>query len=156
MTSELPKGLLRTEEASLATLVGRMEAEGWRVFLLDGRAISDKGSFMGEVRNVMPLDPPLASDNWDALTDSLWNGLDGLDAKHIAIVWPFSEILKESSPQDYDVALGTLVEIMDSLADPDATGGETKGVTIVLGCSSAPVNTQSDAPQAKPGGGEDE
>lgn len=55
------------------------DQHGWRVLVLP-RGISDRSSFFRGMKATCPLDPPIIrNDVWDALSDSLWNGLDGLD-----------------------------------------------------------------------------
>lgn len=109
-----------------------LEASGWRVLVLP-EGITDRRSFFDGVRSRIPLDPPVLGDRkWDALSDSLWSGLDSLDADRIAIIWPESRTMAELAPDDFDIARTILADVTASLADAEATAGEPKEVTAML------------------------
>ena len=109
-----------------------LAARSWQVFILPS-SIKDTKSFFDGIRAVVPLDPPvLSDDNWDALSDSLWGGLDRLDAEKIAIVWPGSAQMANAQPEAFGIARSILSSLTNSLADPDATLGNEKQVLVVL------------------------
>jgi hypothetical protein len=108
------------------------EASGWRVFVLP-HGISDRASFFGGVRTACPLDPPLIGDRvWDALSDSLWSGLDAVDDGKIAIIWPDSTLMARLAPEEFSIAQDILADITESLADNKATVGHPKQVAVLL------------------------
>jgi hypothetical protein len=56
---------------------------------LEATTLWPAGRFFEAMKALLPLDPPLVGNrSWDALSDSLWSGLDQLAADNIAIVWP--------------------------------------------------------------------
>jgi len=106
---------------------------GWRVFVLPG-GINDKKKLFDAIRSALPLDPPVFGDrSWEALSDSLWGGLDSLNAKKIAIIWPASEEMAMTQPEEFKIASSILSDLTKSLADADATIGDVKQILVVLG-----------------------
>jgi hypothetical protein len=108
--------------------------DGCAVYVLPGHAVIDRESVFKAIRASCPLDPPLHGNrNWDALSDSLWNGLYELEQDCILIVWPDADALRRAAPDEHQVALEVLADIAETLADPKFTGGKPKRVKIVLG-----------------------
>ena len=117
----------------MMTALETLAAQGWTVFELPGTEISDHSSFFDAVRRSLPLSPPLLGDaSWDALSDSIWGGLDELEADRIAIVWRETRQLMEGDRSAYEVAVEVLQGISDTIADPEFTAGEPKQVVVVL------------------------
>jgi hypothetical protein len=112
--------------------VPRVEQHGWRVLVLP-RGISGRVSFFRGVKATCPLDPPLVRDDvWDALSDSLWNGLDALAESAIAVIWPESAVMAEVAADDFSIARDILANISESIADSNATQGQPKQIAVVL------------------------
>lgn len=102
------------------------------IYFIRGDKVVDCASFFDAVRASLPLNPPIFSnDNWDALSDSIWNGLDELDTDRILIVWSNSDRLKES-PKDFETALYVLQDITETIASPEFTQGRPKDVAVLL------------------------
>ena len=95
---------------------------------------TDRESFFRGIRAACPLDPPLVrNDNWDALSDSLWNGIDELEDSQVAIIWPDSTAMAPAAPHDFATAREILSGIAESLANSDATvGGPTLFAVVLL------------------------
>lgn len=105
--------------------------DSWTLFLLP-KDINSRTEFFKAVKNNLPLDPILHSDNnWDALSDSLWSGLEELMEKRIIILWPNARKLKLSDNDAFLKASEILNEIAVSLNDEDAIAGNTKEVKII-------------------------
>jgi hypothetical protein len=122
-------GLNRRTGANIERLVEELRAAGWRVYLLP-LGIGDKTAFFEAVKAVLPLDPPLVGNrSWEALSDSVWGGLDGIDANRIAIVWPRVDL--GESP-DLETAMSVLEGVARSLGDAEATNGAVKEVSVVI------------------------
>jgi hypothetical protein len=129
---DLETGLHHMPAADVDGIRRELEASGWRVFVLP-EPMTDRRGFFDGVRRTIPLDPPVLSDEkWDALSDSLWSGLDGLDAERIAVIWPASMTMAELAPEDFDIAQQMLADIGGSLADGEATAGEPTQLVVVL------------------------
>ncbi|WP_146150965.1 barstar family protein [Allosphingosinicella deserti] len=117
------------EEAAEEILKYRQD--GWRIFELP-KGISSRGAFFEGVRSTLPLDPPLlGNQNWDALADSLWSGLDALTDDMILIVWPDSSDMTKNASDDAEIAINILSELPTSLGNDDITAGNTKKVAII-------------------------
>ena len=113
----------------------RREAEraGYNLFVLPATGVVDRASFFDAVRAKLPLDPPLESSrSWDALADSLWEGLCAHESRRIAILWPGAVGMARTSAADFDRAMQVLADLVESLADPVATQGNPKTVAILV------------------------
>lgn len=108
-----------------------LEGCGYHVYTL-ASTIRDKTSFVDAVRAVLPLDPPVVTGNWDALEDSLWEGLYELPAPKIAIIWPGSAHMGAEAPKEYQIAKGVFSQVAESLWDPKQTVGKVKEVVVLL------------------------
>lgn len=113
-------------------IIEELTAAGWHVHVLPGKHAVDRASFLRAVSSSLPLDPPLVLHrSWDAMKDSLWEGLLESQPKKIAIVWERSDVLQTQSPRDYEIAVAVFTRVADTLRDERVTGGPTKRVTIV-------------------------
>lgn len=109
-----------------------LEGCGYKVYTL-ASTIRDGHDFFDAVRAVLPLDPPVKQDiYWDALFDSLWEGLYQLSATKLAIIWPESGKMNVGEPEEFHVAKGYLSALVRSLADPKSTVGKVKEMVVVL------------------------
>jgi hypothetical protein len=94
---------------------------------------SGRKAFFDAVRAACPLDPPLRSErSWDALEDSLWEGLFQLPHRRIVITWLDAGEYRRVSQRDHAIAVRVLGHIADSLADEAATTGRLKDVDVYL------------------------
>jgi Barstar (barnase inhibitor) len=115
-------------------LAERLRREGWHVYVLSPDA-RDKASFFAAVINTLPLDPPWEEGNyhvWDALSDSLNEGLYESDHDRIAILWPESRRMAETAPDDFENARGVLAHVANGLSKPEATLGRPKTLMVAL------------------------
>ena len=108
--------------------------DGTPAYVLPSAGLVNRDSFFEAVRRSLPLDPPLVGTrSWDALSDSLWGGLDALNNNRIVIIWPNSVGMSRASQKDYTLALKVLQDVAASLADPRATNGKPKEIYIYVG-----------------------
>jgi hypothetical protein len=103
------------------------------VFVLpDG--VESKGELFAAVAATMLLDPPLGPNHvWDALRDSLWEGLSELPDERVAIAWPDALALADADPASFETAVAILNDLIRSLADSMATQRPPKAVSIIIG-----------------------
>ncbi len=95
----------------------------------------DRQTFIAAVRESLPLDPPLESSrSWDALSDSLWEGLHRLKAPRLVLVWTDAGTA-EGHEQDFQIALWVLCDLVEGLADAEATVGEPTQLSIYVAVS---------------------
>jgi hypothetical protein len=74
----------------------------------------------------------VGSRSWDALTDSLWEGLHALPDQRIAILWSNARTMARTAPSDFETALNMLTDVAALLADPRAAAGKPKEVALVV------------------------
>jgi hypothetical protein len=122
-------GLIRATGVDPEQVAKQLRGEGWVVFVLPSD-ISDKAALFEAMRTILPMDPPLVgSRSWDALSDSLWGGIDQLGEERVAIIWPKAQLKPVS---DLDTALAVLEGVALSLSDPKATDENPKEVSVVV------------------------
>ena len=122
--------------------IRRRESDLYAVFVFPTAGIVDRSSFFSAVKSTLPLDPPVMGNHvWDALSDSLWQGLYELPQRRIAIVWPGAQAMGDGAPADFEIALSVLTDVTAGLADTRATLGRTKEVAVFVECQvSRPSN----------------
>lgn len=126
-------GLQRTKALDLEATKRKAEQAGFTTFVLPARAVVDRASFFDAIRATFPLDPPLmGSSAWDALSDSLWEGLYTHPARRIAILWAGTHAMAVAAEADFEIALNILADVANLLADPRATRGNTKEVAVLV------------------------
>ncbi len=102
-------------------------------YVFPSRGVVDRASFFAAVRATAPLDPPIVSDrSWDALADSLWEGLHQRPEKQIVILWPNAREMAGGDPGEYRLALEVLGEVARSLGDHEATVGRPQELCILV------------------------
>lgn len=126
------RGLHRVEALDIDLVRAEAERAGWFTFALPGSGIVNKATFFAAARALLPLDPPVMADNWDALSDSLW-GLFRHPARRIAILWPNSEPMARVDPVEFENAIEVLRDLPTTLADPRLTRGRPKDVAVIVG-----------------------
>lgn len=127
------RGVVRMPTGDVARAVNRLRGEHWRMYVL-ASVIQDQAAFFDAVRAVLPLDPPLVSNrSWEALEDSLWEGLRLLSEDRIAIIWPNVCLIEQNQPRACATAIRVLTDIADTIADDAFTLGRPKTLRVVLG-----------------------
>lgn len=130
---ELKGGLQRTGALDVAAIQRQATHEGFTALVLPGHGVIDRSSFFDAVRETLPLDPPLVGSlSWDALSDSLWEGLYEHSSKRLAIIWPGAGDMATRAAADFETALNVLAEVANLLADQQATLGATKEVAVLV------------------------
>jgi hypothetical protein len=125
-------GIREAVGADWTSIVDELRNERWHVYVLPTDVV-DKSSFFAAMRATMPLDPPVIGDRWDALSDSLFEGLLSSEHHRIAIVWPCSTTMAKEAPRkDFENARGVLGDVADDLSDLEATEGQPKTLAVVL------------------------
>ena len=124
-------GVFFMEKVEVDALTRESNDAGCATFVLPAHGIADKSSFFDAVRATLPLDPPVIS-KWDALADSLWEGLSDQPEQCILIVWPNAQLLADAAPDVYDTARSIFLQVVPELADPAATVGNPKQVSVII------------------------
>src|SRR5690349_3655933 len=130
---EIKAGLNRTGPIDAEAARHQAEQAGYTVFVLPEKGIVDGVSFMQAVRETLPLDPPIVScRSWDALSDSLWEGLHTHSAQRIAILWLGTRLMARLAPADFEIALDVFAHVAKLLADNRATLNQPKEVAVLV------------------------
>jgi hypothetical protein len=124
-------GVHHRTDAPLDQIVAALQAGDWPLYVLPG-APTDKEGFVAAVRDVLPLDPPVQSAHWDALSDSLWEGIHELRVEKVAIVWPDSDRMRRANGEDYTTAVEILTDLVFGLADPKFTVDHVTRLLVYL------------------------
>ncbi|CAN5611490.1 hypothetical protein BH23ACT3_BH23ACT3_12000 [soil metagenome] len=98
----------------LDALLAELDRQEFQVVRLDGRGATDKDTFLARADTDLPRPDDLHPHNWDALADTLWNGLIDLAAAghhQIAVVWTAANELARSDLQDFVTAVDVLVQV---------------------------------------------
>lgn len=118
MASRFPL-LSCVSEADMAELKALLDREHFALLEIDGTEVRDARSFFVQARKALPLDPPLSGAvNWDAFSDSLWEGLDGLSKPRVALIWKAAHKMLDGSLPDLLTAADSLSGVARSVRDP--------------------------------------
>ncbi|KNE81693.1 hypothetical protein ADZ36_15235 [Streptomyces fradiae] len=99
-------------------------SEDCLLFQLSTEGRSGREAFFDAARRTLPLGPPLAgSRSWDALADSLWEGIRALERDRVVLLWPDAASFAETSPEEFRTAVDVLTDVAVSLSDEHATVG---------------------------------
>jgi RNAse (barnase) inhibitor barstar len=81
----------------------------------------------------LPLDAPLGPNYvWDALRDSLWEGLTTAPARDVVIVWQGWRDMSNANSRHFATALKILRDMCGEVADPDYLAGSAPTTLTVL------------------------
>ena len=130
---DLRPGIARTAQFDVQAVRCRASEAGYATFVLPADGVVDRESFFHAIRATLPLDPPLTgSRSWDAMSDSLWEGLYALPDRQIAILWPNARLMASAASSDFQMALNVLTDVVNLLANRRATNGSPKDVSVVI------------------------
>ena len=131
---EFRKGVRAIDRQEVGRAIDAARSGGLPVFVLEMDERVGREAFFDAVKAVLPHDPPLTSSrSWDALSDSVWEGVRNLEARRIVIIWPDATRFRDDASADYLVSMEVLADLVDSLGDSVATTGMPKEVCIIVG-----------------------
>lgn len=106
---------------------------GASVFVVSTGGAATRADFFDRVRASLPLDPPLVgSKRWDALADSLWGGVDSVDASVVVIIWTGASDFRRNAPEDFIIATTIFRDVASSLGKWVDTDGEPKRLCVYV------------------------
>jgi hypothetical protein len=121
------------KKKSWELLKQELEGDGWSVLVVENFSIRDKSSFFEAVRQYLPLDPPLVSNrSWEALSDSLWEGISDLDSAKVALFFPGLQALALEHPKEFDLASQVLADVAESLSRTPLDDDREKIVRVLF------------------------
>lgn len=124
-------GLARLAAYNLEATKAGLQASGYRVLTLPGNIV-DKATFFAAARAVLPLVPPITADKWDALDDSLFEGLLEYPGDRIAILWTGAGEMRTKDHAAFSAAVQVLENVARSLLNGEYTLGPPKSVLVVV------------------------
>ncbi|MER5804921.1 MULTISPECIES: barstar family protein [Streptomyces] len=131
--NDFESGLTWVRGDEMCSLASSIAQQGYRVYSITTADGSGRAAFFNAVRAALPLDPPVVSSrSLDALSDSLWGGIQSTDDQKIAIIWEDSSRFFEGSPEEFEDACSVLAEVAESLADRTFTAGQPKQVRVFV------------------------
>jgi hypothetical protein len=142
----LQPGLRSIDSARVGEILQEATGQGALVYFLSTPGLADMSSFFDAIKGTFPLDPPIfGQHSWEALSDSLWEGIYALDVKTVVAIWSDAYEMLKNAPDDYEIALSVLGQVAELLADPRVTAGRPKGFCIYV------VNRQMEGVVDPPG-----
>jgi hypothetical protein len=133
----LISGVHHVDQATIRSVVQQASGVRAHVTTVSASGGSGRAGIFDAIRQNLPLEPPLLSDrSWDALSDSLWAGIDSLDAQMVVIVWPNFAEMTSNDFHMRQIVISILQDVTRTLADPVITNGRPKEVCIYLGTES--------------------
>jgi barstar (barnase inhibitor) len=106
---------------------------GAAMFSLSTRGAATRADFFDAVRASLPLNPPVVgSEVWDALSDSLWEGIYEVDAPTVLITWTGAADLQRASPEGYAIAMEVFRDLVSTLGNEKYTVGKPKQVCVYV------------------------
>ncbi|WP_394830149.1 barstar family protein [Pendulispora rubella] len=125
-------GVQRVAHLDVAATREAAAEQGVAVYELPSSGITDYVAFFDWIRAHVPLSPPIRrAGSWDALKDSLWQGLFDLKPSRIVFIWPNVDAMLPAD--DRDTALFILGDVAANLANAAFTQGHPKVFTILAG-----------------------
>lgn len=116
-----------------------VEAARWGALILRLGTVgaTSMTGFFACVRDQLPLDPPLhgpplGTNSWDAMADSLWEGIFQLEARNVFLVWEGSASLRDAAPSECEQAEDVFEQIARTLADDAYTAGQPRNLQILV------------------------
>jgi hypothetical protein len=96
---------------AVSSFIADLQKDGYTIYQLD--PVFGASDFFSMVRERLPLDPPLSGRvNWNAFTDSLWNGIDSSGSAKNAIIWHNPRRMADNEPDAYREAVECLHDVI--------------------------------------------
>ncbi len=107
LAGELSPALYRCSARVRAATITRLaERQGWRVYRLDGRTISDKSTFLSQVAGLLQF-PSYFGHNWDAFEECLNDMVWTLDQPAL-LLFDHAGRFAAAEPEQFAMALDIL------------------------------------------------
>jgi hypothetical protein len=113
-------GLNFIDSSGVSGIEADAAADGARRFVISTAGANGRSAFFDAVRRELPLNPPIkGSSSWDALLDSLREGIYELSEDLVVLLWTGAPDLAAADPKGYQNALSVLTAVSEDLADPE-------------------------------------
>ena len=109
LSKELDAGVYRlASETDANALLTEMRAQGWIPFYFDGRAITDKESFLRMAAAAMNF-PDYFGRNWDAFEECITD-LEWIEKRPRVLIYDHVSTFLEQSQKEWGIASGILAD----------------------------------------------
>lgn len=103
---------------SITELKKHLRENGYHIYEIDGTEIINAKTFFAEIVKVLPQNPPLSGrENYDAFTDSVWEGIVDLELDKVAILWTDVNNILNGGLEDLLKIVRSLFDLEDDLLD---------------------------------------
>ncbi|MEM9776543.1 MAG: hypothetical protein AAF902_18340 [Chloroflexota bacterium] len=82
----------------------------------DGGPINSKKRFFDAAQYSLPIAHKVTQ-NWDALSDVLWQGFDNLSIEHVDIIWDTRDLIESNSRSVLIYGAGFLLDTLNGLKE---------------------------------------
>jgi hypothetical protein len=131
-------GVQVVDRGSVSRLIEDARRDLQEVYVLTTGDDADRNAFFKAVRSTFPLNPPVPSArSWEALSDSLWEGLSNTRGDDIVIIWTDAERFRQAAPDDFSVALDIFKDLTVGLGDRTMTLDHPKNLSVFVALDEA-------------------
>ncbi len=131
---KLQRGVGALPDPDIHELRRVLEADGVVVYVIPSAGITDQASFFKAAEAALPLDPPeIGAGGWDAFSDSLWNGIDELEAERVAILWPNGRAVAQAVAPELDLVFAVFDDVATALVENEGSSGGSKELSVLVG-----------------------
>ncbi|OOM15882.1 barstar family protein [Clostridium saccharobutylicum] len=103
------------------------------IYEINGNRIVNIASFINEVINILPQDPPLnGNPNLDAFADSLWGGIDKEGIEKVVILWKGVNKIIDNCLMDFHQIIECLEDLLQNLSNIEYMSDKPTNLLIVL------------------------
>ncbi|WP_175481862.1 barstar family protein [Marinobacter zhejiangensis] len=110
----LPPGLIKISSSQFEDVQWKEYLSEVDEIVIDGKGIVSKENIIDAIRANFPLDPPVESYNWDAISDSLWEGMDSKYRDTVVVIKGGLDFLKRNDFESYKVVMDIFSDISGS------------------------------------------
>ncbi len=127
-----PYGIYMLPMTDAESCFEALRHEGFEVYTLP--EVDSELAFFDQVRTAIPLSPQLSGRaNWNAFTDSLWNGIDECGHPKVSILWPHAETMRRADRSAFHTAVECMQDVIsDFRREAAKTSLDTKNVVIII------------------------
>jgi hypothetical protein len=134
---ELRRGVTIIEPSQAREITDEAARRDIPIYIISTGGRAGREVFFDAIRRALPLNPPIVSArSWDALADSMWEGIHSLNRPRVVVLWPDSSPFSEGAPSDFETALSVFEQVASELADGGLTLGEPVEACFYVGSPS--------------------
>jgi hypothetical protein len=134
---ELRRGLTIIDPSQAQEVRDEAARRDILIYVISTRGQAGRDVIFDAIRRALPLNPPiLTSRSWDALADSMWEGIYLLNRPCVVVLWPDSSPFSEAAADEFQIALSVFEQVASELADVGFTVGRAVEACFYVGSPS--------------------